>query len=127
MGNPIVNLKIIDAAGANNMTGTAIVPSRVIDTWDLSAASLEIQITGTPNGTLTLEGSNQYDPVSNPNATFVPLPSSTMIPSLPAVVGQGAISYLGSVATGARYIRLRYVNASSTGQLNVWFSGTGAN
>jgi hypothetical protein len=125
MGNPLLNRKVIDAAGVNNMTGASVVLSAVIDTWQFNAVSLEAQITGTPNGTLTLEGSNQYDPYNNPNAVFVPLPSAAMVPPLPNVVG-AALSYLGSAATGARWIRWRYANASSTGQLNAWINATGA-
>jgi len=128
MGNPIKPLKpikVIDSNGVNNMTGTSTVVSGIIDTWGLSALSLEIQAAGTAQGALTLAGSNQYDPATNPNAAFVPLPSSAMVPALPSVNGS-AVSYLGSVATGARYVQLKYVNATGAGQLNVWMNGTGA-
>ena len=109
------------------MTGTAVVlgPSGAVDMLCVDQATLEIQITGTPNGTLSVEGSNQYDPITNPSAAFVTLAAGAMNPALPAVAGAG-LSYIGNLtaqALGCRWFRLRYVNSSSTGQLNVWFCG----
>jgi hypothetical protein len=122
--NSLLNRQIITAVG-NNMTGVAAVVSDPIDTWQFNQVCIELQITGTPTGVLTIEGSNQYDPIKNPSATFVPLPASAMLPSLPAVAG-AALSYIGSANTGARWIRWRYVNSASTGVLNAWENATGA-
>lgn len=122
--------QIINAAGANNMTGTATVLSAPIDMLDVdSAASLEIQITGTPNGTLSLLGSDQYDLKNNPGAVFVPLAAGAVTPALPAVAGAASatIVALAAQALGCRWIQLKYVNATSTGQLNVWMHGRGVN
>jgi hypothetical protein len=110
------------------MTGTNVVLGSVIDMQDVDTnASLEIQITGTPNGTLTLEGSNQYHPLYNTAPTFVPLAAGAANPALPAVAGAALslLSNLTAQALGCRYVRLRYVNSSSTGVLNAWFHGRG--
>lgn len=118
--------KVVDSAGANNMTGTATVLSDIIDLRNVdTAASLEIQITGTPNGTLSLTGSNQFDRNNNASATFVPLAAGAVTPPLPAVGGAASstICALAAQALGCRYIQLKYVNSSSTGQLNVWAHG----
>lgn len=129
MGNPIATRQTINANGANNMTGTAVVLSDVeLDNQNYNTVSFEIQITGTPTGTLSVEGSNQADP-ANPlkalaGVTFVPLPAGAMTPALPAVAG-AALSYLGTLTTGARFVRLRYVNSGSTGQLNAYVSAKG--
>jgi len=119
------NPKIVSAGV---MTGVAVLLSNVIDMRNVdTAASLEIQITGTPNGTLTLEGSNQYDALTNPNAVFVPLAAGAANPALPAVAGAALslLSNLTAQALGCRYLRLRYVNSSSVGVLNVWYHGRG--
>lgn len=119
--------QVINAAGATNMTGTAIVLSNVMDLLCVDQATLEIIITGTPTGTLSVEGSDRYDPVTNPNATFTPLAAGAVTPALPAVAGAASstICALTAQALGCRYFRLRYVNASSTGVLNAWFHGKG--
>lgn len=130
--------KVIDAAGVNNMTGTATVLSNVIDMRDIDlVGSLEIQISGTPTGTLTLLGSNQYDRLINPgtganaNAQFaslaVPLAAGAVTPALPGVAGAGSstICALAAQALGCRYLQLRYVNTSGSGQLNAWAHGRG--
>jgi hypothetical protein len=123
------NRQIVNSQGANNMTGTATVVSDWVDTAKLGGQmSLEIQITGTPNGTLTLEGTNRLNPAKpndvDPTAVAVPFAAGAINPALPAVAG-AAVAYLGGVLVlgnqgSARWIRLRYVNSSSTGQLNAW-------
>lgn len=120
--------QIITSGGANNMTGTATVLSGPIDLRNVDTdASLEIQITGTPNGTLSLVGSNQFDPLTNPNATFVPLAAAAVTPVLPTVAGAASsiICALAAQALGCRWVRLKYVNTSSTGTLDVWAHGRG--
>jgi hypothetical protein len=120
--------QIINSAGATNMTGTAIVLSSIVDMLAAdTTASLEIKITGTPTGTITVEGSNQYDPLNNPSATFVPLAAGAVSPALPAIAGAASntICALTAQALGCRYFRVRYVNTSSTGVLNVWMHGRG--
>ena len=119
------NTKILNAGV---MTGTNVLLSNVIDLRNVdTAASIEIQITGTPTGTLTLEGSDQYDALTNPNAVFVPLAAGAISPALPAVAGAalGYIAALAAQALGCRYVRLRYVNSASNGVLNAWYHGRG--
>lgn len=110
------------------MTGTDVLLGGVIDMKDVdTAASFELAGTGTPTGTLTLEGSNQYDALTNPSATFVQLAAGAINPALPAIAGS-VPAYIGNLtaqALGCRYIRMRYVNSGSTGVLNSWFHGRG--
>jgi len=131
------NRQIVNSApggvGANNMTGTATVLSDWVDTAKLGGQlSMEIQITSPAalNGTFTLEGTNQMNPGKptdvNPSATAVPFAAGAINPALPTVAAVGApVAYLGGVLVlgnqgSARWIRLRYVNASGTGRLDVW-------
>lgn len=109
------------------MTGTAVVLSNVMDLLCVDQATLEIIITGTPTGTLSVEGSDRYQPIENNAVTFTPLAAAAVTPALPAVAGAGSstIVALTAQALGCRYFRLRYVNSSGTGVLNVWFSGKG--
>ena len=77
----IISTQVLNPFGANNMTGTAVITSNPIETYpfDINELSFEIQWTGTPTGTLTVEGSNQYDPVNNPSATFITISISSLI------------------------------------------------
>jgi hypothetical protein len=129
-GNSVMGAspRVVNSGGANNMTGTATVLSDPIDLRNVdTAASLEIQIAGTPTGTLSLLGSNQYDVQLNPNATFVPLAAGAVTPVLPTVAGAGSttICALAAQALGCRYVQLKYVNTSGTGTLDVWAHGRG--
>jgi hypothetical protein len=117
----------VNSLGANNMTGTAVVLGAVIDMLTVDKGSFEIQAVGTGTGALTLEGSNQYDAVNNPNAVFIALAAAAVTPTLTAPAGANVatLNALDRQALGARFIRVRYVNASGTGKLDVYFSGQG--
>lgn len=119
--------QLVSSGGSNNMTGTATILAGPIDMRAVDVASLEIQIAGAPTGTLSMLGSNQYDPLLNPSATPVPLAAAAVTPALPAVAGAGSttICALAAQALGCRWLWLKYVNASGTGQLDVWAHGRG--
>jgi hypothetical protein len=115
------------------MTGTNILLSNPLDMARTEKASLELQITGTPTGTLTLESTNQPNPSNeqqpDPNVTWVPLAAGAITPALPAVAGaavayMGGLVILGGQAQG-RWIRVRYVNASGVGVLNIFAHRSG--
>jgi hypothetical protein len=106
----------------------ATFTSPVIDTWQLDVLSWEGLYTGTPTGTFTLEGSDQYDPVSNPAPTFITLPNPT--PAFPAPAGAGGSFIVTSPGLGggggaARYQRLRYARTGGAGSMDLWVTGTG--
>ena len=124
MANFLLNRQFVASNGANNMTGTNVVLQDVeIDLQSFARVSYEIRITGTPVGTLTLEGTNQADPAipgkAKTGVTFVTLPAAVITPALPAVAG-AAVNYIGDLVTAARFVRLRYVNTSGTGTLDVY-------
>jgi len=83
---------------------------------------LEIVTTGTPNGTFAIEGSNQYDPVSNPSATFVA--EAAAAPAFPTLTGTPSQTMHGLFGTSTNgqgaWLRLRYTNTSGTGTLSVY-------
>ena len=121
--------QIITSGAGNNMTGVATVLSSIVDLLSADlAAGLEIQITGAPTGTLSLQGSIQYDLKNNPNAVFVPLLAGAVTPALPAVAGAASTTIVAfaAQALGCRYVQLKYVNTSGTGHLDVWAHGRSA-
>lgn len=106
----------------------ATVATAAIDTQGMEAVSWELATTGTPTGTLTVEGSNQYDPLLNPNAVFVAQPAT--VPALPVPAGAGQTALVSTPAGGAggggRYQRIRYARTSGSGTLDVWVHASGA-
>jgi hypothetical protein len=127
----MLSSKVVDPAGANNMTGVATVMSLVMETqmFDSNEMSFEIQWTGTPTGTIVFEGSSQYDPISNPGATFVTISNASLLnPVAPTIAGSPG-SYIGAFfkPAMAKWVRWRYVNTSGTGQLSIWAFGKGRN
>lgn len=121
MGVSRIDKLIIDPAGANNMTGTTTVLSTPVRMDSLQQLSLEVAFTGTPTGTLTWEDSDAYDPATNPNASFFTLATTAALAN-PA--GAGA-SQMVAVTKRGKWGRVRYVNASGTGQVSVRAFGTG--
>jgi hypothetical protein len=129
---------VIQSFGTNNANGTVALLSPVIEVWPYYFLSAEAKWTGTPSGTFSWEASNQYHPITNPNATFVPIDSSfvqfigriggSTSPSGSAGSSFASVNLFGSqtiAALGTRWLRLRYTNASGAGPLDVWFSAEG--
>jgi len=105
--------QIIDAEGANNMTGTDVLDA-VTNIESARMGAYQVVWIGTPNGSFTVWGSvNGVD--------FEDLG----LPSLPAVGGSAGTAIISITDLAFQWLRLRYVNASSVGQLNAWFVGKG--
>lgn len=125
MAKPRVTTQII----TNGNIAAQPIVSTIIDTWQVDSGSLEIQAAGAgiSGETLRLEGSNQYDPKTNPNATFVTLvgPVTPAFAALGATGGSFLYSFLPP-ALAPRYIRFRLLGGSGTGTLNVYANVTGA-
>jgi hypothetical protein len=127
------SFKILDPFGTNNMTGTSTIFSMAIETYpyDTNQLSFEVQVTGTPTGTLTFEGSNQYDPKNNPGISFITISAATLLnPAVPAVAGAPFNpSYMATALKPASFtwVRWKYINASGSGQLSIWAFGKGRN
>jgi hypothetical protein len=120
--------------GASGLVlGAAAVVSPIIDTWQCNFVSWEGLVTGTSAGALTIEGSNQYDPVAALNAlytvpTFVQMPATT--PALPVLAGAGLSFGVtspgpGGGGGGMRYQRMRHAGGAGAGVLHLWICGVG--
>ncbi len=114
---------IVDGA----MATTATLTSDPTDMRGLSTGSYQMIWTGTPTGNATswvLEVSNNYDPkLTATDATWTVATIATA-PTNPAGTATNTGLDLGTdFPWGA--CRIKYVNASSTGTLNVYFIGKG--
>jgi hypothetical protein len=101
------------------MTGTSTVTSQITNIKNFDNVFYDIQFSGTPTGTFSVEVSTAYDPLTNPNAIFIPLVLS------PVPVASGTSGSIGIDVNqeGAQWIKLVYTNISGTGVLNAWVSG----
>lgn len=99
------------------MTGTATVTSATVNVWNLDNIAIQVGWTGTPTGTIAINCS-----IDNIN-----FDSLTFDPALAQPSGS-ADNYLISLnQLPYPYLQVQYVNASSTGVLNVWIFGKDVN
>ncbi len=118
---------------AGVMSGTNTITSAVVDTrifaFPAFVPTWEASWTGTPAGTFSWEGSNQYDPINNPSATFLALAApNAALESTAFVQPAGSansciLNLFGGPASGVRWWRLKYVNTSGSGTLDAWVHG----
>jgi hypothetical protein len=101
------------------MTGTATLTSQITEIRGFDNISYEADFTGTPTGTFSVQVSNSYDPVTNPNATFVILPLSPT----PVASGSSGVVGIDINQSGFKWIKLVYTNTSGSGTLNAYVSG----
>lgn len=100
------------------MTGTSTILSQISEIRGFDDVYYEMQFTGTPTGTFTVQVSSSYDPITNPNAVFIVLPLT------PGPVAAGTSGSIGIDINleGAQWIQLTYTNTSGTGVLNAFIS-----
>jgi hypothetical protein len=97
-----------------SMTGTASVSTPAMDMSTMPRIAFQAIWTGTPNGSITIEGSLDYNSVTA-SGTWTDLGAGIIGPAGVA----GNIIFDGQY-TAIPWIRLTYTNASSTGTLNVY-------
>lgn len=107
---------------ATNMTGTSTLTSTPLDLRQWTKACLFAIWTGTPTGTFTLEGSADYQ--FNATPTWVDI-SAVLGISLSQPAGAAGNNLIDISATGLPWVRLKYVNASGTGSLQIIGSAKG--
>ncbi len=101
------------------MTGTSVIESQITNIRNFDNVSYDIQVTGTPTGAFSVQVSNSYDPITNPNATFIDLALS---PS-PGVAGTAIEIGIDVNQSGFNWIKIIYTNVSGTGVANVYING----
>lgn len=115
---PNLNTPLINAVSmATSITGPATYINQ------LPAISYDIQWTGTPTGTFSVQVSNTYaqTPGGAVSATgnWTTLPSSSFTGTYPVPSGSAGGGFLDVVGTGAVWIRLIYTASSGSGNLTV--------
>jgi len=116
---PLINKPIINAASmASNINGPVTIIQR------LPGISYDIQWTGTPTGTFTVQVSNSYFTDNEGNVIGTPnwtnLPTASFSGTYPVPSGSAGAGFLDVVGTEAYAVRLIYTASSSTGALTVY-------
>lgn len=101
------------------MTSTSTITSLITEIRGFDNIAYDIQFTGTPTGTFSVQVSSSYDPITNPNAIFIALTLS-LVPVASGSAGQIGIDINQS---GFQWIKLVYTNSSGSGTLNAFVSG----
>jgi hypothetical protein len=101
------------------MSGTSTISSPITEIRGFDDVYYEMQFTGTPTGTFSVQVSSSYDPITNPNAVFITIPLS------PTPIATGTAGSIGIDINleGSQWIQLVYTNTSGTGTLNAYVSG----
>lgn len=101
------------------MSGTSTLTSQITEIRGFDNIAYEVDFSGTPIGTFTVEVSNSYDPITNPNATFVVL----VLSPTPVASGSSGVIGIDINQSGFKYIKLTYTNTSGSGVLQAYISG----
>lgn len=108
------------------VTGAAVYTATVMrSTGSMTQASVQLVVTGTPSGTVSVQQSN--DPLVQDTAAAATAAWSEVqsIPVTAGVIGSSATpaSAIVSIQNGAAYTRVVYTNTSGTGALAVFGYG----
>lgn len=109
---------------ANNMTGTAVLTSKVMDWRLIRAGSVQVVWTGTPTGVFSLQGSLDYT-VDPSGAVKNAGTWEDLGIALTAPAGAAGNDLADITITGIPWIRVIYTNASGTGTLTATGHGKG--
>lgn len=110
----------IFTAGA--MTGTSVITSKIVRILMLDNVFLQLNISGTPTGTFSIQVSSDHveDELGNVIVAGNWVQMSTLSAAGSAVILGSDLNQLG-----ATYLRVVYTNASGTGVVNGFVSGKG--
>lgn len=109
-------LAIITPVG-NNMTGTAVVLSTVLDFTSCQSGGIRAGWTGTPTGTFVVQGSFDYG-INGASAQWDDMGIGATNPA-----GSAGSTIIDLARTGVPYYRLKYTNSGGTGALTAYACG----
>lgn len=111
---------IVDAA----MTGTDTITSPVTNIQFLDDVGVQLQFTGTPNGTFTVQGSIDYavNPITGAVENAGNWIDVTLSP-VPVASGSADQILINLAMLCFPFIRIQYVNTSGVGVLNGYICG----
>jgi hypothetical protein len=103
---------------------TADVTSQPTDLSKYADASYEIEFTGTPTGTFSIQVTNHWDVRTDPTGTA--FKTLTLASPIAAATGAAGDRIVDLSSLPFRWVRLKYTFAAGTGTLNTWVAGKAA-
>lgn len=113
------NLRQYPSIVAGNMAGNLTSPVTNIQFLDL--IGLELDVTGTPSGTIAVQVSASYSQDNNGNVLNAG--QWTTLTSQTITSGSPTTTYIDIIPTSAPWIRLTYTASSGSGTLNAFVTG----
>lgn len=108
-----------------SMTGTAVITSKAVEIINLDNVFLQLDFTGTPNGTFAVQVSSDHLEDQEGNILVAGHWITLNLSPSPAATGSANDIGIDLNQLGASYLRVVYTNTSSTGTLNAFVSGKG--
>lgn len=102
------------------VTANSISPTMHI--YNLTDMSAIVQSSGSFNGNVAIQVSNEWDPAGDTMGQFIPQTFATVNATTTAL---GAITIIPSTKMAHQFARVNFTAASGTGFLNVWLKGNG--
>jgi len=104
-----------------NMSLSSIT-SQYTNIQGLDNVGYQVNFTGTPTGTFSVEISMDYQPGNGPNAEPANAGNWISLPLVPAIIAAGSpdIAYIDLNQLSAPWIRLIYTKTSGTGTLQAY-------
>lgn len=106
----------VEAFAAVAVSSTNTYYSKPFGGGDATVCGMHFEWTGTPTGTFTLWKSNKPNPVESTDADWIQ--DATVVMSNPAGSASKSGNEVGNA--GFKKYRVKYVNASGTGNISLW-------
>jgi len=105
-----------------SMTGTTAIHSQVTILTNLTQVGYMVSWTGTPNGTFSVEVSNDYSENADGSVRNTGTWTAVTLTGSPVASGSSGHGFINLDSIAAYAMRLTYTNASSTGTLQAYVS-----
>jgi hypothetical protein len=106
-----------------SMTGTSTITSAVTNIQNMDNVGIQLNFTGTPNGTFFVQVSADYAQNSQGVVTNAGNWITVTLPTTPVAAGAANQIYIDMNQLSAPWIRFQYTNSSGAGTLNAFITG----
>lgn len=107
------------------MTGTSVITSNAVEIINLDNVFVQLDFTGTPNGTFAIQVSSDHSEDQEGNILVAGHWITLTLSPAPVAAGSADDIGIDLNQLGASYLRVVYTNTSGVGVLNGFVSGKG--
>jgi hypothetical protein len=113
------NTGVLNMGTGLPMTGTATQTAGPTDVRNYTQVAIHLIWTGTPNGTFSVQGSNNHNQQDPSSDDWVSLPLSPA----PTAAGSASSAMVNVSGLGFPWLRVSYTNTSGTGTFSCYVFG----